>query len=200
MEPTYYCVLDFEATCWENMQGKRHEIIEFPSVLLSWQDGELTEIDRIQIYVRPMNHPILSEFCTNLTGITQDLVNDGVTLEEALEQHRKWLYNNTQYPHQIVICSIGNWDLSVCLAQELSIRQIKPNKIYTRWIDIKSEFKRHYNYKRGLGLNGMLDYLKMELEGRHHSGIDDCHNTARIFRRMIEDGYDPSTARILTLY
>lgn len=34
----------------------------------------------------------------------------------------------------------------------------------------------------------MLTVLKMELQGHHHSGIDDCRNIARIVVRMVEDG------------
>jgi hypothetical protein len=34
----------------------------------------------------------------------------------------------------------------------------------------------------------MLKHLKMDLVGRHHSGIDDCRNLARIVIRLIEDG------------
>jgi len=31
----------------------------------------------------------------------------------------------------------------------------------------------------------MLNVLKMELEGKHHSGIQDCRNIGRILHRMI---------------
>ena len=35
---------------------------------------------------------------------------------------------------------------------------------------------------------GMLSELKMELVGKHHSGIDDCRNICRIVQRMIQEG------------
>ena len=38
----------------------------------------------------------------------------------------------------------------------------------------------------------MLTTLKMDLEGRHHSGIDDCKNIGRIATRMLEDGWRPA--------
>ena len=34
--------------------------------------------------------------------------------------------------------------------------------------------------------------LGLALEGRHHSGIDDSRNIARILQRMIADGYVPA--------
>uniref|UniRef100_A0A7S4KAW0 Exonuclease domain-containing protein n=2 Tax=Odontella aurita TaxID=265563 RepID=A0A7S4KAW0_9STRA len=42
---------------------------------------------------------------------------------------------------------------------------------------------------------GMLRELGMELRGRHHSGIDDCRNIARICERMLKDGWVPGGGR-----
>ena len=51
-----------------------------------------------------------------------------------------------------------------------------------------SKFTKLYkHYPKGLG--GMLKYLKMEFIGRPHNGYDDTKNTARIFEKMILDGY-----------
>ena len=31
----------------------------------------------------------------------------------------------------------------------------------------------------------MLEHSKLELQGRHHSGIDDCRNIGRLLRKML---------------
>ena len=38
-------------------------------------------------------------------------------------------------------------------------------------------------------MTGMLNFLKIKLEGRHHSGIDDTRNIAKIMLKMINDGH-----------
>lgn len=43
--------------------------VEFPAVLLNTSTGEVES--EFHTYVQPQEHPILSEFCTELTGITQ---------------------------------------------------------------------------------------------------------------------------------
>ena len=43
--------------------------VEFPAVLLDIQTGEI--LDEFQQYVLPRDNPKLSEFCKNLTGISQ---------------------------------------------------------------------------------------------------------------------------------
>lgn len=37
----------------------------------------------------------------------------------------------------------------------------------------------------------MLEHTGLELEGKHHSGVDDCKNMARIVRKMLQGGWEP---------
>lgn len=73
----YLIVVDFEATCEETPKDFKHrpirsdrpEIIQFPAVLVDVRNEMI--VDCFDSYVRPVEKPILSEFCKNLTGITQ---------------------------------------------------------------------------------------------------------------------------------
>jgi len=62
-------VLDFEATCDKSRAFGPQEIIEFPAVLLNPES--LAIESEIQQYVRPVQNPTLTAFCTELTGIQQ---------------------------------------------------------------------------------------------------------------------------------
>uniref|UniRef100_A0A4W5KG08 Exonuclease domain-containing protein n=1 Tax=Hucho hucho TaxID=62062 RepID=A0A4W5KG08_9TELE len=42
-------------------------------------------------YIQPQEHPILSDFCTELTGITQQQVEAGVPLHICLSRFSRWL-------------------------------------------------------------------------------------------------------------
>ncbi|EPQ31864.1 uncharacterized protein PFL1_00063 [Pseudozyma flocculosa PF-1] len=63
-----------------------NEIIEFPVVLLQWNEDRtaLETKDTFQSYVRPVWRPKLSQFCKDLTGITQDQVDQAPTWTEVL--------------------------------------------------------------------------------------------------------------------
>ena len=37
-------------------------------------------------------------------------------------------------------------------------------------------------------MTDMLDYFKLDLIGRHHSGIDDCENISNVVIEMFKDG------------
>lgn len=68
---SYLFVLDFEATCWDKNSYSfgKNEIIEFPAVILDVKSGLV--VDEFQKFVKPTENPILSDFCTSLTGIKQ---------------------------------------------------------------------------------------------------------------------------------
>ena len=182
----YLAVLDFEATCWKNRN--EHEIIEFPTVIIDIENKMI--IDRFQVFVKPVKEPILSPFCTELTGIQQSWVDQGATLQDALEQHAKFM---SKYENSIIV-TCGDWDLNVMLPKDLACKNISPGNasFYKTWINIKKVFAERYSLRRRqMGMVGMLHILKMEVEGRHHSGIDDCTNIARIAVKLLEAGWDP---------
>lgn len=71
-----YCMCDvyhcFSVCCFTWHQSLTHysfNAVEFPAVLLNTSTGEVES--EFHTYVQPQEHPILSEFCTELTGITQ---------------------------------------------------------------------------------------------------------------------------------
>ena len=73
-EIRFLLVLDFEATCIE--YGKLEpcsEIIEFPVKVIDTYSGKVVSV--FHEYVKPTFNKKLSKFCTNLTGITQEMVD-----------------------------------------------------------------------------------------------------------------------------
>jgi hypothetical protein len=89
----YYGVLDFECTCDADGPGggggMAHEIIEWPVVLVKAATN--TVVAEFHAYIRPTERPVLSDFCRELTGITQKQVDAGQTLGGALTSFESWL-------------------------------------------------------------------------------------------------------------
>lgn len=85
---THLLVVDFECTCDSGEPNYPHEIIEFPVVVV---DVALRRVvAEFHTYIRPVNHPILSPFCKELTGITQEQVDAAPTLPEAIAKFDDW--------------------------------------------------------------------------------------------------------------
>ncbi|NXC36588.1 ERI2 exoribonuclease, partial [Campylorhamphus procurvoides] len=197
----FLVVLDFEATCWGRGERRGPEIIEFPAVLLNTSTGEIES--EFHTYVQPQEHPILSEFCTELTGITQKQVDEGVPLNICLSLFMKWIQKiqkekkiifttNTQsnFTSEAKACTFvtwTDWDLGVCLQYECKRKQLRKPDILNAWIDLKATYRAYYN-RKPKGLNGALQDLGIAFVGREHSGLDDSRNTARLAWRLICDG------------
>ena len=189
-------ILDFEATCRPGAPPTPQEIIEFPSVLIDLrrESGDAV-IDEFEAFVRPVHHPELSEFCTELTSIRQEDVADAPIFSEVFDRHLAWLRGHNllgdEDPGVIVTC--GDWDLATmlpvqCRASERSIAELPP--IYRRWINIKKIFRDTRRGAKAFGMATMLNNLGLELLGRHHRGIDDCRNIARMALALAADGAD----------
>jgi len=193
----YLCVLDFEATCWTDPTRKNQmEIIEFPSVLYKIDNNTVSFIAEFHKYVKPTINPILSEFCTELTGIQQQTVDSADTIDNVYEKHHKWLIDNTEgLSRKIVFATCGHWDLRTMLPLELKNKGLKRHTVYSKYINVKDEFEYFYKRKAG-GMTDMLKKLKIELTGRHHSGIDDTRNIAKIMLEMINSGHKILSCRL----
>lgn len=182
-EIKYLCVLDFEATCW--LRSDEHEIIEFPSIIIDLETNKI--INWFQVFVKPKNNPVVSSFCNELTGITQEQVDKGISFPEALKQHHKFI---SQY-QPLIICTDGDWDLRTMLPADCKNHNLAPPKTYSKWINIKRGFEKVYGASKSGGIPQMCEALKIEMKGRLHSGIDDCENIAQIILQMRTDGWVP---------
>jgi len=189
-------VLDFEATCDDVSPPSPQEIIEFPSVLLSAHTFEV--IAEFESFVRPVHHPVLTPFCRELTGIEQAHVDAAPPFSEVFAAHQAWLVQHglplvpaaEGLPYAFVTC--GDWDLKTMLPGQLRACDQVPDEApppYRQWINIKHPFRATTKQKRGVtGMPHMLAKLGLELEGRHHRGIDDCRNIARLVRALAAAG------------
>ncbi|XP_016040821.1 ERI1 exoribonuclease 2 isoform X2 [Erinaceus europaeus] len=198
----YLIVIDFESTCWnDGKQLRSQEIIEFPAVLLNTSTGEIES--EFHAYVQPQEHPILSDFCMELTGIKQVQVDEGVPLKICLSQFCKWIHKIQQQKKIIFATGFSDlptsqaklgafvtwsdWDLGVCLEYECKRKQLLKPVFLNSWIDLRVTYKNFYR-RKPKGLSGALQEVGIEFLGREHSGLDDSRNTALLAWKMIRDG------------
>ncbi len=106
-------------------------------------------------YIKPGFNPLLSAFCTELTGITQATVDAGIALEEALKLFDGWLRERGIEDFVFVTC--GDWDLKTCLRKEAAAKGIQLPAYFGRWINLKLVFPKELGKARGM--TEMLDLL-----------------------------------------
>ena len=182
----YLFVLDFEANCSKENSIDPQEIIEFPIVVIDAVNNLILKDKTFHYYVKPDVHKV-TEFCTDLTGITQELVETkGFKLADVLIKFEDWVKLNVFNLEECCFVTCGSWDLKTALKKESVFRKINLNPFFKKFINAKEVFTVRCNFRENkFGMVDMLTELGLELEGKHHSGIDDCGNIARILIKLL---------------
>lgn len=176
-------VLDLESTCEEGGQRRENtEIIEIGGCILNIKTLDIS--NKFSYIIKPTKYKI-SRYCTNLTGITQEDVDDGISLREALDDMKE-TYKIRKRPFS----AWGDYDRDM-LQLECEAKGIK-YPFSSAFINIKALFPILFQLKESCGVKGALDLLNLKFEGQEHSGCDDAYNTAKIFVKMLEGGLLPT--------
>lgn len=168
-------LIDLECTCDEN-DFDQHEIIEIGVVTGILGDDAFDPIEELQLYVKPSINPTLTEFCVELTGITQDVVDNADFLPKALLN----LQNHLQKHKVVAWTSWGKFDANQ-FSKECSLKSLKNPLADLQHLNLKQLFARKFGHR--VGITRALDLREMKFEGRLHSGLDDTRNIARLVGR-----------------
>ncbi|MEL6343002.1 MAG: 3'-5' exonuclease [Myxococcota bacterium] len=188
----HFLVIDLEATCDQGRRLPRDqmEIIEIGAVLVEPQHLQI--VDEFQTFVRPVRHHRLRPFCTELTSITQEMVDAAPLFPEALLQLRDFIGQA-----RVTFCSWGAYDKNQFL-QDAEFHSIKLPFDVRRHINLKARFQQQFHARRGFGLSRAIKKVGLRFEGTHHRGIDDARNIARLLPwclgRAAEAGVIPPDA------
>jgi inhibitor of KinA sporulation pathway (predicted exonuclease) len=142
-------------------------------------------------FCRPELNPVLSSFCTELTGITQEQVDTAPPFPEVLVAVESWLAtlgigDPSQGLEAFHLATDGPWDVRNFLTLQCCFSRLSLPRWACEWINLRKHA--HNFYKISGGVNEMLTKLGMVFEGREHSGIDDTRNIARIAIQLLRDG------------
>lgn len=185
-------IIDLEATCYEGgfPAGEQQEIIEIGVCLL---DLKTLKIENPKgLIVRPVTSRV-SPFCTQLTTLTQEVVDKGMTLPEAM--------NILDNEYDITRRTWGSWGdfdrkllLKDCAAKGIQF----PGETRSH-INIKNVIAIERGLDKELGMDAGCTLYGVKLEGIHHRGVDDAKNIARIYRVHIAKARNliPSLARLM---
>lgn len=169
-----YIVLDLEATC-DDIVEIQNETIEIGAVKIN-EKGEI--VDSFERFIKPLLNPILSEFCKNLTHITQKDIDEAESFPIVLNAFQEWI--GTEY----VLCSWGHYDknqfIADCVLHGLPDEWVNPH------ISLKHQHGKLRKLNRPLSTGKALKKEGFKFEGTPHRGIDDARNIAKIFLKYMD--------------
>lgn len=188
MKNKFMIITDLEATCWEQKspndfryQKENSEIIEIGAIKVSLdKDNYLEIIKEFDVFIKPIRHPVLSDFCRNLTSITQEQVDKGIIFEEAILRFKEDMFDEPA----TLFGSWGKYDFNF-MKEQCEKYQVPVPFDSQKVINLKSLVASIKGWKKkGLGIGRSLKELNMEFEGTPHRGIEDVRNIRRIMLKM----------------
>lgn len=179
MNYTKIIAFDLEMCCWnDGRKPNTGEIIEIGLVEIDLESGTLLRVG--QYYVKP-DHDEVSEFCTQLTGITPDMVRkQGRPLRDVLRTIEK----NFGFKSRIYM-AWGRDDL--VLFNECDSKGIDLHRFEYLNFSLLYKIRRKIKNKR-IGMRKAMVREGIDWVGNQHSGVVDAYNLARLF--LHEDGAD----------
>lgn len=173
-------VIDVESTCWEPPEVQpKNEISEIIEIGIAVVNIDTLLIERNDsIIVQPQRSKV-SKFCTKLTTLTQEMVDKGISYQEAMSVLRNE-YNSDNK----VFVSWGDYDRKM-FERNCNDYGVK-YPFGPRHMNLKNSFALLNQLDKEAGLDTALDYLDMKLEGTHHRGVDDARNIAKIFTNTLK--------------
>lgn len=172
-----FVIIDLEATCWRDGSKSDNEIIELGAILV---DDVCNKIGEFQSFVKPSRNPILSEFCKELTSISQQDIDGASDFPTVLGNFISWIERTARCRvEDVIFCSWGYYDKKQLLkdCKQHAIRF--PFSVHR---SLKHEFARRRNIKPP-GLKRALKLCGLEYEGIQHRALDDARNIFRLFSK-----------------
>ncbi len=171
-----YLVVDLEGTCCtdESIQPDERETIEIGAVLVS--SDLMKTMGEFDIFIRPVVHPKLTQFCIDLTGIQQSYVDKADTFPIAFDKFCRWFvaFGDTLF------CSWGKYD------KQQFQRDCDRHGVrfpFAKHLDLAGFYKSKFGKKRGI--RRAMKSLGIHPKGQQHRGIDDARNYATMLLALL---------------
>ena len=178
--PKFINVIDLEMTCWDDDEDRTNkpasEVIEIGVTVIDLVKQTINEPR--SIFVKNQ-HTEISDYCTELTSITQPLLDkQGVTLPVAFK-----ILVDEYHAGRELWSSWGYFDLKKLDEEAERYGGEMPFK-YNFWIPAKAMFYTRYPRKR-YSLEKACKKSGLEFQGDLHSGAHDSWNTARLLMHAL---------------
>jgi hypothetical protein len=185
-------IFDTEYTTWEGAQERKwlganeyKEIIQIGALKVLWPEAQV--IEDLCLTVKPKKNPILSRYCIDLTGISQEVLNThGIEFQRALKIFCDFCGNRP-------VISYGN-DAGI-IAENIILSRADPLSFYGRsslsFINIKYWILA-YNENLSKLTSGEL-WQKLgcnkpkNFKHKHYS-LSDCYSILQAVKHLQENG------------
>lgn len=168
-------IVDLEATCWNEPGFKRrdNEIIEIGACVV---DKFMNPLSEFQRFIKPVRHHVLSNFCKELTHISQEDVDKAKDFPLIINEFISWIKTNNVF----VWGSWGQYDINQILFDCYYHQVLFP---FFPHVNLKNVVSEKLNISPK-GIGNMLSFLNLKFEGTQHRALEDVKNIVRILQKI----------------
>ena len=124
----------------------------------------------------------LSNYCLNLTNITQEQIDRASSFPDVAEEFQEWI---DIFGDDYILCSWGSFDKNILIAD------CELHRMDDLWVDpylnIRRQYTRMKRLKGNQGLKYTVEKEGFEFTGENHRAIVDAENLAKIFIKYIDE-------------
>lgn len=176
-----FYVIDLELTCWDNLSREEQlsasEIIEIGISEVCMKDKKI--LKKKSYFVKPNKNPVLSDFCKNLTKITQEEIDKAPYLPKVSKNIRK------DFP-QISSCVWGAWgDDNLAISKEFTLKNAVNPFNLDKYYDIQELFVLKNSLDKRISMIKALEMKEIPHVGVLHRADDDSYNTALLLLDLL---------------
>ena len=151
--PETFIIFDTEFTSWEGSmernwsgENEHRELVQISAIRVKKKGGSISITKKLNLYVKPLINKNLSEYFTNLTGISQDVLDDkALPFKQAIKIFYQFCKNSKNEKYNLY--SMGN-DYDV-IKENLRIHSVNKKSRFYKWekkfVDIGPFFSRVIN-------------------------------------------------------
>lgn len=162
-----FVIVDLETT---GLSPLKNEIIEIGAIKV--ENGEI--VDTMDIFIKP-KVPV-SKFITKLTGITNEMLEDGLDIQQGMSKFVEFSKGYTLVAHNARFdMSFLNSNMNTCFNQNLENECLDTLKIS------KEKIKGLTSYK----LESLANYFNVDYTGAHRA-IKDCEITLDVYNNLMQ--------------
>lgn len=187
--PNKFVVLDLEMNT-EGPSNPTTEIIQIGACIADCETKQI--IDSFTVFVKPTMQP-LSEYITGLTGITQQQVDDGVTLLEAYRALASWISLHKDERLNYSVVTWGGGDAEYLKTQLDHYYAGALGEIAWPFAKTHFDVKKIYQTYRMAngktmpsGLAKSLTKMGLRFQGKIHNAQSDSENTAYMLFALLD--------------
>ena len=121
-------------------------VLDFEGVNNKFHGGRNFQIEsEFHSYIQPTIHAKLNPVCTEITGITQEMVDGQPKLPEVLTRLDKWMKGEGLLVGGVSCCFVtcGDWDLMTGLPVQSQYQSLEYQDYLRKWINIKVSYTNH---------------------------------------------------------